>query len=138
MRIGLDFHDVITAHYDFFKEMARLFVMNGHEVHIITGAKQEKLLKELEEYPIMYTHIFSIVDECIKQREEVWHDDKGDPWVDNDTWNRMKAKYCKEKKIDIHFDDSETYGMYFHTPYCQFSLQGSLKHKLLEENSDPE
>lgn len=122
MKIGIDFHNVITDHYAFFSELARLFTKEGHEVHIITGSKKEKLLRELKDYPMMYNEIFSMVDYASNNKIEVWHDEKGDPWMDDDSWNKLKANYCKENKIDIHFDDSTVYGQFFSTPYCQFSL----------------
>jgi len=33
--------------------------------------------------------------------------------MDDDIWNKTKAKYCEVMKLDLHIDDSDVYGKYF-------------------------
>jgi len=37
MKVGLDIHGVVDVRPEFFSELSKLLVSNGHEVHIITG-----------------------------------------------------------------------------------------------------
>ena len=37
MKLGLDLHGVITDRPEFFSELSKIFIDNGHEVHIVTG-----------------------------------------------------------------------------------------------------
>ena len=120
MKIGLDIHGVSDTNSKFFSELSNLFVNNGHEVHVITGPKFEKVEAVLKEAGIKYTHFFSIVDEAEKNGIVVRYDDKGDPFIDVEIWNRSKAKYCKTHAIDLHFDDSDIYHKYFETPYTRY------------------
>lgn len=121
MKIGLDFHSVIDTAPQFFSVITNLLIRNGHEVHIITGEEDTpEFRKHLCELGIAYTHFFSIVTHNKKQGTEVTYDKNGHPWIDEHTWNTSKAKYCREHKIDIHFDDSEEYCKHFGTPYVVF------------------
>ena len=121
MKIGIDFHGVLNSD-PFFKEMGRLFVEAGHEVHIITGARwTAKTRIDFLNIGIIkgihYTHFISISDLLIDRGEKVHWQDADNPWFDEKIWNKEKAKYCKENNITIHFDDSKEYGKYFSTPY---------------------
>jgi len=111
-KVGIDFHGVIEYSPEFFSELSHSLVDAGNEVHIITGsAKTEKIVNQLAEWGITYTHFFSIVDSNI---DRVVFDNDGYPWLDDYTWNSAKGKYCKEHNIHVHIDDTSTYGNYFH------------------------
>jgi hypothetical protein len=121
MKIGIDVHGVLDDN-PFFKEMSKLFVEGGHEVHIITGSQHNKILRtSLEKMGIKeglhYTHLFSISDHLIAKGIPVRWEGNNNPYFDGDTWNEAKAEYCKERNIDIHFDDSKEYAGYFSTPF---------------------
>jgi len=121
-KVGLDCHGIIDSFPDFFSILGELFVRNSHEVHIITGSTvNEKLIKYLTKHKmykgINYTHIFSITDYLIEKGEKVTWEDEDNPWFDQNTWNKAKAEYCIENKIDMHFDDSKEYCKHFSTPY---------------------
>lgn len=120
-KIGLDCHGVIDATPGFFSTMGELFVRNGHQVHIITGASiTEKFIKYLTENKmykgIHYTHLFSITDHLLKNNIHVTWEDSENPWFDEKIWNSTKADYCRTHKIDMHFDDTSVYAQYFTTP----------------------
>jgi len=122
MKLGLDFHGVIDAAPVFFSWLSKKMVEDGHEVHIITGHElTSAFLKKLHNFGIRYTHIFSISDFQKEQGNEIWYDEKGTPWMDEELWNRSKATYCEKEGIDFHFDDSEKYCKYFTTAYFLFS-----------------
>ena len=122
MKIGLDFHGVITAIPMFFAMLTKMLVDNDHEVHILTGQKDcEKIRKQLEDYSIKYTHFFSITTYHEGIGTKVTYDKKGNPWMDDEIWDRTKGDYCRENRIDFHFDDSDTYGKYFTTVYIKIT-----------------
>jgi hypothetical protein len=110
-KVGLDIHGVIDYAPDFFSELSHSLVDAGNEVHIITGASNtEEIENKLSEFNIAYTHFFSIVDYNI---DKVKYDELGDPWLDDLTWDMAKAKYCEERGIHVHIDDTPEYGKYF-------------------------
>ncbi len=121
MKIGLDIHGVLDTN-TVFKEMAALFVAAGHEVHIITGAQFNDMVKKkfkkmgIEE-GVHYTHFFSVAGHLLKKNADVRWEDPENPWFDDKSWNTAKSDYCREKGIDIHFDDTEIYSKYFTTPF---------------------
>ena len=124
MRWGLDFDGVITARVSFFAMFTKLLVVNGHEVHVITGNRgtpefMENLIVGLG---ISFTHFFSISDHHHNLGTEMTGYADDSTWIDVALWDRTKGWYCKEKRIDAHLDDSKDYGQYFETPYCLFQV----------------
>ena len=120
IKIGIDIHGVIDTNLNFFKVLTKLLVDNGHEVHIITGAKIGNEMPFLKKHKIFYTHLFSITDHHIKNGTKIVWDKKDKPHLDTYLWDKTKAEYCKKQKIDIHFDDSDIYKHFFKTPYARF------------------
>lgn len=122
MKIGLDIHGVTDTH-PFFKEMARVMIAAGHEIHIITGATMRKAVRDLEKLGmqkmIHYTTICSITDYLIDRGIPVEWKDPSNPVFPDSEWNGVKAAYCLEYDIDIHFDDSDVYNRHFITPYAR-------------------
>jgi hypothetical protein len=119
VKIGLDFHGVITSNPVFFSRFSKVFCQSGNEVHIITGSRiTSDFLNKLKDYDIEYTHLFSISDYHYNEGTAMTGYDKDQTEIDEDTWDRTKAQYCKEMKIDLHIDDSVIYGRYFSTPFA--------------------
>jgi hypothetical protein len=127
IKIGLDIHGVIDSNINFFKILTKLLVDNGHEVHIITGAKIENELPFLKENTISYTHLFSITDYHIEKGTEITWDEKNNPHLETYAWDKAKAEYCKKENIDIHFDDSDIYNYFFKTPYARYFAKDTKK-----------
>jgi hypothetical protein len=124
MKIALDIHGVCDANPEFFVELSKLFIQAGHEIIIITGMMESHgAIDEIEKLGIYYTKFYSIADYHKKKGTELWYDDKGNPWIDDDTWNQTKAEICEKEKIDFHIDDSPIYGEYFKTPYAQIIIK---------------
>ena len=120
MKIGLDFHGVISAAPKFFVALTDSLIKSGHEIHIITGVKFEEFLKLPATEGIYYTHFYSITDDFLEQGIP-HHIDKSDrPIFKEELWNQAKAEYCRKEKIDIMLDDSKVYGKHFVTPYFNF------------------
>ena len=114
MKLGLDFHGVVDRYPEAFAQMTKALVWGNHEVHIITGQEDGvELRKTLSQMGIHYTHIFSITSYHKRQGTPVEHDENGYPWMDTETWNATKGKYCDDNNIDFHIDDSPEYGKYF-------------------------
>jgi hypothetical protein len=127
IKIGFDIHGCIDTYPDIFSSLGKLFVDSGMEVHVITGASwNDRTAKELSDNGMVkgenYTHFFSIVDYHKSIGNEIEIDDKGNPWLPNDIWDKTKAVYCSKQEIKLMFDDSDIYGKYFNldnTMYCQ-------------------
>lgn len=136
LKIGLDCHGVLDSYPEFFKTFSRLLVDAGHEVHIITGARKEFTMKELEGTGIIWTHFFSITDYHESLNEEITNDSKGNPHMPAEIWNPTKAWYCKEKGIHIILDDSPVYGKFFTENIGSIYAQ-VLRIKKPKSNFDP-
>jgi hypothetical protein len=125
MKIGIDLHGVAFEYPEFFTTLGKLFIEAGHEVHIITGAVlNDKLKEKLRKHAIVegvnYSHFFSIVQHHLDLGNEVNFDENGNPWMDEDVWNRTKAEYCQNNNIEMHFDDEKKHLISFSTPSCLF------------------
>jgi hypothetical protein len=122
MKVGLDIHGVIDQNPKFFAELSKALVKAGHEVHIITGPRFEKVEPLLKRCKITYTHFFSIVEyEEKRGKAKIRWDKKGDPFMEFHIWDSCKARYCKRMKIDFHLDDSSKYGEHFVTPFAHYT-----------------
>ena len=132
-RFGLDFHGVIDRCPDFLSEWAKRMVSEGHEVHIVTGARwsggMEEILKGLNfERGVSFTHFFSITDYHVDKGTDVKFNKKGFPFMDEDVWNRTKGVMAALWGLDAMWDDSPTYGRYFPSTcrYITFSPENFL------------
>jgi len=124
MKIGLDIHGVCDANPKFFSELSKLFIAAGHEIVIITGRmKSHGAIDEIRELDISYTKFYSIADYHIEKGTHLWYDKNGNPWIDDETWNKTKAEICEKENIDFHIDDSSSYGEHFTTPYAQIIIK---------------
>lgn len=114
MKFGFDVHGVVDTHCDVYAALSSALVAAGHEVHVITGAIMSPELDAiLKKAGVNYTHFFSIAQYHMdKGEDEVkWVD--GEPWMDDEVWNRTKADYCRREGIRLLIDDSPVYGRYF-------------------------
>ena len=132
IRIGLDFHGVITAKPQFFKEFATEAMARGHEIHILTGGPYDKVKAELQHWQIPWTRLYAIFD-YYKKQGEVTFFENGEFKVPAELWDSAKAKYCRDKHIDIHIDDTDRYSGGFTTPFCFYD--GHTKHCRLANNT---
>jgi len=127
-KIALDIHGVCDAAPEFFSLVSKLLVDNGNEIHVLTGRKvSQGALEELDALNISYTHFFSIADHHEEVGTEMWHDERGNPWLDDEIWDATKGNYCKEHGIDICIDDTERYGKYFETPFAFMKINKDNK-----------
>jgi len=121
VKLGLDLHGVIDRDPIAFSKLSKDVIGSFGEVHVITGSLDTPALHDaLDGYGISYTKVFSISSYNLSQGVAVRYDEKGNPWIDSEIWNRAKAEYCHREGIDLHIDDSEIYGQYFTTPYLLY------------------
>jgi hypothetical protein len=134
MKFGFDIHGVIDTCPKLFSTLTRLFVANGHEVHIITGPEltHELYDKLYFEYGIAWTHFFSIVEYHKKIGTAINYDDTGSAHLDPYEWDKTKGWYCKTNEINLHFDDSDSYSYFFKTPYARFLSRDTMRVNKLE------
>jgi len=113
-KIGIDIHGVITAYPEDFSEIIDRLMNNGHEVHIVTGARlSSRLIKNLLQLNVRWSSMFSIVSYHEAIGTKVTYDNCGRPWMDEQAWIETKGLYAKNIGLDYHIDDSEIYGKYF-------------------------
>lgn len=124
LKIGLDYHGIVDKYPSTFSDLTQHIIKNSWEIHIITGHEDTpQFRKKLDDMGIHFTHIFSIVSYHQSIGTKIKYDEKGNPWIDQELWDRSKADYCEREKIDFIIDDSEIYGKYFEnikTIYLKF------------------
>lgn len=122
-KISFDIHGVIDTFPEFFSHLSKVCKERNHKVYIVTGnMKTEKIIKELNSYDITYDEFFSVSDHLIYNGHEVHFKDEDHPYFDIELWNKTKGEFCKNEKIDIHFDDTEEYEKYFDKYITTFIL----------------
>ena len=120
MVYSFDIHGVLDDLPIVFVELNKALFNAGHEIHIVTGSHYTpELGKKLNNIGIRFHHFFSIADHCKQNGIAIRYDEKGDPWVDEDTWNKTKGEYCASIGSNLHFDDSDKYHEHFTTPYAR-------------------
>lgn len=125
LKIGLDFHGVITDNPAYFKELANLAIAKGYEIHVISGGPQLTIIEFLNKWEIKYTAVFAIVD-FYDAQGQVSFFENGEFKVRDSLWNRAKAEYCERNKIDLHIDDTARYSQGFKTPFCFYNPESRL------------
>jgi len=121
MKIAIDIHETIDARPRFFSKLTKLLRSFGVEIHITTGVPiSSKVIGELAYWQISYDHLFSITDYHVAKGTPIEWDENGNPWIEDETWNRTKGDYCQRQGIDLAIDDSPIYEKYFNTPYMRF------------------
>jgi len=130
-KIGIDIHGVINTNPHVFSILTKELKNRGYEIHILTGPRLNHPYKtkkgifnsvkdELKLYGITYDHLFSVLDYNIENNSNVWKNEKG-WWTDEESWNSTKSKYCIDKNLDLHIDDTNIYGKYFKTPFAHLT-----------------
>jgi len=124
MKIGLDIHGVIDSKPEFFSGLTHALKAGSWEVHIITGGslKNGEIIKHLESMNVVYTHVFSVFDHLVENKAKT-NEELGiaSRWpFPDDTWNKVKSKYCEKHGIDMHIDDMQEYLEHFKTPFMSY------------------
>ena len=138
MKLGLDIHGVIDSNPKLFLHIASQY----DEVHIITGGSFKDTKYDLVGDLIELGHDalnrrtkwwdkeFSVFDYLLETQAKT-NEELGvashHPFPD-ETWNKVKADYCREHEIDLHIDDMEQYLTYFTTPYMLYK-EPTRKHR---------
>jgi len=122
LKIGLDFHGVISAQPDKFAIFCKKIRQLGVAVYVISGGPKSDIIKYLDRYGIEYDQVWAILDDCEKNGTVSFYDD-GSFQVPTEIWDKAKAEYCAKEGIDFHVDDSAIYGRYFVTPYCHYDIK---------------
>ena len=120
LKIGIDLHGVADLYPEQFKHWSYVWIVNGHEVHLITGSPWKDAKKTVKDLGISYSHYFSTVDYHRSIFTEMWKKD-GTWWMEEKTWARSKGDYLHRERIDIHFDDQHEYANWV-PDFCTFIL----------------
>ena len=125
LRIGIDFHGVISENPTYFRDFSALAYERGHTIYIISGGPYSVEKSMLEVWGIKYTEIFSMLD-YFARRGQVEYFANGNFKVPDCLWNEIKGTYCRDNKIDIHIDDTLQYSKSFSTPFCWYDKEKNL------------
>ena len=128
-KMSFDLHGVLDANSDFFRMVLQDLIRQGWEIHIVTGGRWAQERSTLKKLRIPYTHFFSIVDYHVTIGTKIKWDEKGNAHIDPYVWDRTKGLYCREHGIIMHFDDSDSYGYFFKTPYVRYFSKDSSRDK---------
>lgn len=136
MKIGLDFHGVISHDPIMFLIMAKELMGQpgdpSNEVHIITGGMWSSMKPKLEKLGfilgVTYSHFYSISDAMMADEHDVTFEDEDNPMFNVEAWNIQKGIYASKYKLDLHYDDSDEYHKFFprKTNYIHYD-KGNLK-----------
>ena len=122
-KLAIDIHGVCNKAPEFFALISRLLIENNNEIHVLTGRRiSDGAMDEIKELGISYTHFFSISDHHRESGTDMDIID-GNPWMDDEIWDRSKGDYCKKHQIDFCIDDTERYGQYFETPFALIKIK---------------
>lgn len=122
VKIGVDYHGVITANPDFFKVFNQKALDKGCKIYILSGGAGQDIKEYLHLHGIVYSVVWSMLD-YFERKNMVLHLSDGSFQVKDSLWNEAKAKYCRENGIDFHIDDSALYGENFETPFCLYDAR---------------
>ncbi len=122
LKIGIDYHGVITANPEFFKDFNTLALARGIQIYILSGGFEKDITDFLRQHQIPYSHIWSLADYFDKNKQLTYLPD-GSFKVDDKLWNAAKAEYCEQHGINFHIDDSVLYGEHFTTPFCLYDVK---------------
>lgn len=118
-KIGVDFHGVINANPQYFRQLFCCALQKNIEIHIISGGPYASIASYLAKHHIPYTKLWCIFNYYAGSGEIIFLPD-GSFHMNDYLWNKAKADYCRREKISVHIDDSFIYGKYFSTPYCRY------------------
>lgn len=119
LKIGIDYHGVITDNPTFFKNFNGLALQKGCLVYVISGGRKREIEVYLQKHQIPYSDIFSILDFYDAQNQVSYLPD-GSFKIDDALWNKAKSDFCLQNNIAFHIDDSPLYGQTFQTPFCLY------------------
>ncbi len=124
LKIGLDYHGVISQQPAYFASFCALARCRGHHISIITGGPLPTVRQKLLRQKIESDFIFAISDYyqalgVAKQKED------GRLYIPEDLWNKAKADFCRRSHINFHIDDSLDYLHWFSTPFCLYKAESN-------------
>ncbi|MBR1605052.1 MAG: hypothetical protein IJ660_02960 [Alphaproteobacteria bacterium] len=119
LKIGLDYHGVINNQPQYFKAFCDEAFRRGHRIYILTGGPKHRIIRKLKADKIRYTAIFAIID-YYRAKQQIACLSCGDFYIEKRLWNTAKSAFCYQHGLNIQIDDSNIYGRYFTTPYCQY------------------
>lgn len=129
MKVGIDLHGTIDSNPEFFSKFIKVLKKEHNaEIHVTTGVTADVAIEKLEEMGIEYDCIFSITDYHKSIGTEITYDENGEPWIDEELWNRTKGDYCLRELIVFHIDDTEAYGKHFVPPTVSILFNSVSKH----------
>lgn len=126
VKFGFDIHGVLDANTEGFSVMLQALITAGCEVHILTGGQWKNEEETLRKLGIPYTHFFSLVDYHIAIKTPMRWDKEG-AHIDPYEWDRTKGLYCQKFGITMHFDNSDSYGYFFKSPYIRYHSNDSAR-----------
>lgn len=126
MKVGIDLHGVIDNDPTLFKKLLTMMHLQGREVYIVSGPPVVDIMAELDklglEKGLHYKGVRSIVDFLKESGVEMWQDERGRWWSNNEDWLSSKAKICDGLSLEYMLDDKEMYRPAFDDIKTKFVL----------------
>lgn len=126
MRIAVDLHGVADSFPEVLMPLMEALIKCGNAIIVLSGPPVEDVRKSLDELGyeslVHYDAIASVVDFLKQEGAEMWQDDKGRWWTNDEDWWASKAKMCERLSIDMLIDDSERYLPFFEKSKTRFVL----------------
>lgn len=134
MSISLDFHGVIDADPELYRQLAESVLAAGGRVYIISGALMKDLERKVRLADISYTKLISVTDWLLERKLPYVLDVHGRPSFDLEVWNSAKGNIIRQLgkqgiHIAVHYDDTLAYEKYFPCT-TRFAYVGE-KHEIL-------
>ena len=117
MKIGFDLHCVLNINPKEFQSLLKELVQDHHEIIVVSGPQISEVIEELTNLGFHagthYHEVLSVVTYLKHEGIEMWQDEKGTWWANDDDWWQSKARICKQNNINVMVDDHHQYGRYF-------------------------
>ncbi len=135
MIIGVDLHGVIDDDPNWFRSFIGMLTIESGKyrepmstVCIISGPPKEDIAEELKKHKFIhgldFDEIYSVVDHLKEKGVEMWQDDRGRWWANDEDWWRAKAEICEKYIVDIMIDDKKEWAPHFKNIKTKFLLYG--------------
>jgi hypothetical protein len=137
MRIAFDVHGVLDTLPEY-RDMMRSLFIHGHTIFIISGQPLDKEMKKLlkkHELEVCYDHYRSVETYLLDQGNLKYEIRDGQKFWPDEIWDPVKARICKDEKIDMIFDNSLSYAQTFKKVPTVFSLVIDKTRSIKEKRS---
>jgi hypothetical protein len=126
MKIAVDLHGVADSFPEVLMPLMEALRQCGNTIIVLSGPPEGDVRNALTglgyQDGIHYDSIASVVDFLKETEADMWQDDRGRWWTNDDDWWASKATMCQNLNVDMIIDDSHKYMPYFEGMHTKFVL----------------